>query len=55
MAIAVAPTPVLRDEDAIKFMERVEADLKRPAKLAPTPKIELARKLIKSYVSRGAE
>jgi len=52
MAIAIAPTPILREKDAHDFIKKVESGLKKPAKLISTPKIENARKMVMNYVSR---
>lgn len=52
MAIPIAPTPVLKGKEAIDFQKRLDADLKRPAKLKATPKLGKARDLIKEYASR---
>ena len=55
MAIAIAPTPILKNEDAVNFTKKIEEDLKKPATLVPTPKIETARKLINEYISKNKE
>jgi len=53
MAIAIAPTPILREKDAHDdFIKKVESGLKKTAKLISTPKIENARKIVMNYVSR---
>jgi hypothetical protein len=52
MALPIAPTPTLKGKEAIDFMQRLEEDLKRPAYLTPTPKIENAKRLIKEYAER---
>lgn len=52
MAMQIAPTPILKGEDARQFLEKIENDLNRPAKYTPTPKIEAARKLVKEYVEK---
>lgn len=52
MAIAIAPTPVLKGKDIIEFTKKVEQGLKQPVNLIATPKIENARKLIIEYVSK---
>lgn len=52
MAMPIAPTPVLKGKEAIDFQKRLDADLKRPSRLRPTPKLQKARKLIKQHASR---
>ncbi|MBF0232870.1 MAG: hypothetical protein HQK65_07510 [Desulfamplus sp.] len=52
MALPIGETPILRGRDAVEFMKRLEADLKRPAYLTPTPKIENARALIRAYAEK---
>ncbi len=52
MAMKVAPTPVLKGQDARRFIEKIEHDLNRPAEYTPTPKIEAARKMVKEYVEK---
>jgi hypothetical protein len=49
MALPITPTPVLEGEDAENFIRRLHEDLKTPATLVPTPKIEQARKLVREY------
>ncbi len=51
MAMPIAPTPVLQGKEAVEFQKRLDADLKRPVKLVPTPKIQKARELIRQYAS----
>ena len=52
MALPIASTPILEGEDAINFLNIIEKDLKTPAKLTPTPKLEEAKKLIRKYANR---
>jgi hypothetical protein len=50
MSQPIEPTPVLRGEREIRrFEEKIEADLKRPAALTPTPKLEKAREMVHKY------
>ncbi|MBA7610813.1 hypothetical protein ES703_18027 [subsurface metagenome] len=49
MALPIGSTPVLKGEEATKFIAMIHEDAKIPAKLTPTPKLEKARKLIKEY------
>jgi hypothetical protein len=49
MAMKIAPTPILKGEDALRFVKKIEEDLQRPAKYTQTPKIENARMLVKEY------
>jgi len=52
MAMPIAPTPILKGQDAVDFYRKVEEDLKRPVTLSATPKIEKARELIRQYASK---
>lgn len=52
MAMPIAPTPVLKGKEVIDFQKRLDADLKRPAKLVETPKLEQARELVKQHASK---
>ena len=50
MALPIAPTPVLNEEDSIRFMKLVEEGLKNPTGPVPTPKLEEARLLVLEYM-----
>jgi hypothetical protein len=52
MALPIAATPVLTGQDAKKFSATIDADLCKPSRLIPTPKLEQARTLIKQYASK---
>ncbi len=52
MAIAIAPTPILTEDDAVIFTKKIAEGLECPAFLAPTPKIANAWKLIDEYLSK---
>ena len=43
MALPIGPTPVLEGEDAIKFLEKVNAEKDKKVSLRPTPKLEELR------------
>jgi hypothetical protein len=53
MALPISPTPVLEGEDARKFLERVERDLKKPLGLVPTPKLKVAIKAVMKEAKNG--
>jgi len=50
MALPIAPTPILRGREAKKFDEKLANDLKNPTTLKPTPMLEEARRIVRSYV-----
>jgi len=53
MALAIKPTPKLNAKASEKFLRKINRDLKKPAKLVPTPKLSAAEKQIKAYARRG--
>jgi len=46
MALRIAPTPTLMGKETSDFLIKLNEDLKRPAKLVPTPKLKKAIELI---------
>ena len=53
MALAIKPTPKLNAKASEKFLRKINRDLKKPAKLVPTPKLSAAEKQIEAYARRG--
>jgi len=53
MARPIEPTPVLKGREARKFLDKIEKDLKCPAYLISTPKLENARELVRGYAKKG--
>ncbi|MBW2083835.1 MAG: hypothetical protein JRI39_12320 [Deltaproteobacteria bacterium] len=53
MALAIQPTPKLGRRASKKFLEKIEKDLKRPARLVPTPKLYEARRLVTQHACKG--
>lgn len=51
MALPITPTPVLEGEDAENFLRKLHEDIKNPAFLTPTPKIEETLQRIRDYAS----
>ena len=49
MARPVEATPVLKGKEARRFDAKIREDLKKPALLKETPKLEEARKLAKQH------
>ncbi len=45
MAMPIKPTPVLKEDEAIKFLEKVKENLNKPSYWKPTPKLAEAKKL----------
>ncbi len=45
MATPITPTPVLRGQEAVEFLKRIELDESKPLYCKPTPKLEEARRL----------
>jgi hypothetical protein len=53
MALPIAPTPILWGREAKKFEQRLADDLNNPTTLKPTPKLEEARRIVRSHVDDG--
>jgi hypothetical protein len=51
MALPIAATPVLTGSDADKFTKTVDQDLKKPAHLIATPKLEQGLGLVRKYAA----
>ena len=45
MATPIKPTPVLTEDEAVKFLKKVEENLNKPSYRVPTPKLSQAKKL----------
>ena len=43
MAMPIAPTPVLKGQEAVDFLDRMERDQAKPLFAKPTPKLNLAK------------
>lgn len=39
MSLPIGATPILKGKEADEFLKRLEADLKKPVGLTPTPKL----------------
>ena len=52
MALPITPTPILNEEDSIRFMQLIEDGLKNPTGPVPTPKLEKARLLVLEYMRK---
>ncbi len=52
MAKPIEPTPVLKGKQAVQFLVNVYANENKPASLTPTPKLDNAYELAKTYVNR---
>jgi hypothetical protein len=52
MALPITPTPVLEGKDAVRFLQRVQADLKKPVGLVPTPNLDKAKEIFLSKKPR---
>ena len=50
MALPIGSTPVLKGEEATKFIAMIHKDAQKPAELTPTPKLAKAREIIKEHV-----
>jgi hypothetical protein len=55
MALPIADTPILGKKETTRFLKQIKEDLKSPAELIPTPKIEEARRLVKEYAAKREE
>jgi NAD(P)H-hydrate repair Nnr-like enzyme with NAD(P)H-hydrate dehydratase domain len=53
MALPIGDTPILGRKEAVKFLKKVEEDLKKSTRLILTPKIEEARRLVKEYAAKS--
>ena len=53
MAKPISATPVLRGEEATKFITMIHEDSNKPVGLIPTPKLGAAQELIKQYSEHG--
>ena len=49
MALPIGSTPVLKGEEATKFIAMIHENAKTLASPTPTPKLAKARKLIREY------
>ena len=45
MAMPIKPTPVLKKDEAVIFLKKVEANLDKPSHSIATPKLSQAKKL----------
>ena len=45
MALPIKPTPVLSKKEAVKFLKKVEENLRKPSYRIATPKLSQAKKL----------
>lgn len=52
MAIPITPTPVLEDDEAEKFWNKVEAEKNQKLQLVPTPNLEDLRREILADADR---
>lgn len=52
MALPVKPTPYLKGREAKNFEKRLEEDLKKPARLIDTPRLQQAKQKLEEYASR---
>lgn len=51
MALPIGATPVLRGEEAVRFIVRVHRNANKPVSIVPTPKLGQASKLIQANAS----
>jgi len=49
MALPIGRTPILRGKAAESFIVKLKADLKKPVRLVPTPKIDTAKKMVLAH------
>ena len=49
MALPIGATPVLKGEEATRFIAMIHEDAKTLVKPTPTPKLKKARQLIRKY------
>jgi hypothetical protein len=52
MALPIKPTPVLKADEAVKFLKKVEKNLTKPSYKVETPKLHLAKELAERHASR---
>ena len=52
MALPIGTTPILRGEEAAKFLVRLHEDAQKPVHLTPTPNLRKARRLAKEYAKQ---
>jgi len=50
MALAIKPTPKLNAQASAEFLDKVARDLREPARMVPTPKLQLAKKKIEEFM-----
>ena len=52
MALPIGPTPVLEEEKAVRFLEKVDREKDQKVSLRPTPKLEELRQKIIADANR---
>jgi hypothetical protein len=52
MSLPIGETPILRGEEAAKFLVRLLEDAKNPVCLTPTPNLHKALQLAKAYAKQ---
>ena len=55
MALPIGPTPVLEEEEAIRFLEKVDREKNQKVSLKPTPNLEGLRQKIIADARRSKE
>jgi hypothetical protein len=52
MALPIGETPILKGKEANRFLDIVQADMKKPARPIPTPNLHKVQQLIKDDAQR---
>jgi hypothetical protein len=52
MALPISATPILVGYEAVRFLGKIQSDLKKPVNYKPTPNLGKARELIKAYAAK---